>query len=81
MQNEKNLLTQNIEEVQDKMRRPNIIMGIEESKDSQLKRPVNIFNKIIEENLRNLKKEMSLNIKEVYRMPNRLNQKKIPPVT
>jgi hypothetical protein len=33
------------------MKRPSPkIIGIEESKDSQLKRPVNIFSKIIEEN-------------------------------
>jgi uncharacterized coiled-coil protein SlyX len=44
------LLTQNSQEIQDTMRRPNLrIKGIEESKDSQLKGPVNIFNKIIEE--------------------------------
>jgi hypothetical protein len=34
--------------------RPNHI-GIEERKDSQFKEPVNIFNKIIEENFLNLK--------------------------
>ena len=40
------------------MRRSNLrIIGIEESKDSQLKGPVNIFNKIIEENFPNLKKD------------------------
>ena len=45
----KKLLTQNIQEIQDTMRRPNQrIISIEESKDSQLKGPVNIFNKIIE---------------------------------
>jgi hypothetical protein len=45
------------------MRRPiRRIIGIEESKDPQLKRPVNIFNKIIEENFPNLKKEMLINI-------------------
>jgi hypothetical protein len=39
------------------MRRPNLRkIDIEESKDSQLKRSVNIFNKIIEENFPNLKK-------------------------
>jgi hypothetical protein len=39
------------------MRRPTLRMiGIQESKDSQLKGPVNIFNKIIEENVLNLKK-------------------------
>jgi hypothetical protein len=38
------------------------IIGIAESEDSQLKGPVNIFNKIIEENLPNLKKEIPINI-------------------
>jgi hypothetical protein len=39
------------------MRRPNLrIMGIEESKDFQLKWPVNSFNKIIKGNCPNLKK-------------------------
>jgi hypothetical protein len=33
-------------------------------RDSQLKGPENIFNKIIEENLPNLKKEMPINIQE-----------------
>jgi hypothetical protein len=53
----KKLLSQNIQEIEDIMRRPNLrIIGIEESKDSQLKGPINIFNKIIEENVPNLKK-------------------------
>jgi chromosome segregation ATPase len=73
----KNLLTQNIKEIQDTMRRPNLkIIGIEESKDSQLKGPVNIFNKIIEENFLSLNKEMPTNIQEAYRTPNRLDQKR-----
>jgi hypothetical protein len=59
----KKLLTQNTQEIQDTMRRPNLrIMGIEEREDSQLKGPVNIFNKIIEENFPKLKKEMLMNI-------------------
>jgi hypothetical protein len=59
------------------MRRPNLrIIGIEESEDSQLKGPVNIFNKIIEENFPNLKKEIPMNIQEAYRTPNRLDQKR-----
>jgi hypothetical protein len=42
------LLTQNIQEIKDTMRRPSLrIIGIEESEDSQLEGPVNIFNKII----------------------------------
>jgi hypothetical protein len=59
------------------MRRPNLRkVGIEESEDSQLKGAVNIFNKIIQENFPNLKKEMPTNIQEAYRIPNRLDQKK-----
>jgi hypothetical protein len=38
--------------------------------------PVNIFNKIIEENFPNLKKEMPMNIQETYRTPNKLDQKR-----
>jgi hypothetical protein len=49
------------------------IIGIEENEDSQLKRPVNIFNKIIKENFPYLKKEMPMNIQEAYRIPNRLD--------
>jgi len=64
------------------MRRSNLrIIGIEESEDSQLKGPVNTFNKIIEENFPNLKKDMHLNIQEAYRTPNRLDQRRNPPIT
>jgi hypothetical protein len=70
----KKLITQNI---QDTMRRPNLgIKSIEESEDSEIKWPVNIFNKIIKENLPNLKKEMPINIQEAHRTPNRLDQKR-----
>jgi len=45
-------ITQDIQEIQDPMKRSNLRkIGIEESKDSQLKESVNIFNKIIEENI------------------------------
>jgi chromosome segregation ATPase len=41
----KKILTQNIQEIQDTMRRPNLrIIGIDENEDFQLKWPVNIFN-------------------------------------
>jgi hypothetical protein len=57
------------------MRRPNLRkIGVEESKDSQIKVPGNIFTKIIEENFPNLKKDIPMNIKEAYRTPNRLGQ-------
>ena len=73
----KKILTQNFQEIKDTMRRPNLrIILIEESKHSQLKGSVNIFKKIIEETFPNLKKEMTMNIQEAYRTPNRLDQKR-----
>jgi hypothetical protein len=42
----------------------------------QLKGPADIFNKIIEENFPNLKKEMPMNTQESYRTLNRLDQKR-----
>jgi hypothetical protein len=73
----KKILTQNIQEIQDIMRRANLqIIGIDENKDFQIKGPANIFNKIIKENFLNLKKEMAMNIQEAYRTPNRLDQKR-----
>jgi hypothetical protein len=61
----KKILTQNIQEIQDIMRRPNLrIIGVDENEDFQIKGPVNIFNTIIEENLPNLKKVMPMNIQE-----------------
>jgi hypothetical protein len=59
------------------MKRPHLrIIDIEESEDSQLKGPINIFNKIIDKNFSNLKKKMPLNIQEDYRTQNRLHQKR-----
>jgi chromosome segregation ATPase len=53
----KKILKQNIQEIQDTMRRPNLrIIGIYKKEDFQLKGPVNIFNNIIEENFPNLNK-------------------------
>jgi chromosome segregation ATPase len=73
----KNILTQNIQEIQDAMRRPNLqIIGVDENEDFRFKGPANIFNKIIEENFPNLNKEMPMNIQEAYRTPKRLDQKR-----
>jgi hypothetical protein len=59
----KKILTQNTQEIQDTMRRPHLqIIGVDKNEDFQLKGPANIFNKIIEENFPNLKKEMPMNI-------------------
>ena len=64
------------------MKRLNLrIIVIEEGEDSQFKEPENIFNKIIEENFPNIKKEMAINVQEAHRTPNRLDQKENPPVT
>ena len=61
-------------EIQDTIRRPNLwIIGVDENEDFQLKRPANIFNKIIEENFPNLNKEIPRNIQEAHRTPNRLD--------
>ena len=59
------------------MKRPNLrLIRIEENEDSQLKRPKNVFYKIIEENFPDLKKEMSIKVQEAYRTPNKWNQKR-----
>jgi uncharacterized protein YukE len=64
----KKILIQNTQEIQDTMRRPNIrIIYIEENEDFQLKGPVNTFNKIIDDNFPNLKREALMNIQEAYR--------------
>jgi hypothetical protein len=58
------------------MKRPNLrIIGRDEREDSHYKGPGNIFNKIIEENFPNLKKEMTRNVHKNNKTPNRLNQK------
>ena len=68
----KKILTQNIQKIQDTMRRPNLwIIGVDEDED----RTVNIFKKIIEVNFPNLKKEMAMNIQDTYRTQSRLDQK------
>jgi hypothetical protein len=57
----KKILTQNIQEIQYTTRRANLqIIGVDKNEDFQLKGPTNIFNKIIEENFLNLKKEMPM---------------------
>ena len=61
-----------IQEITDTMKRLNPrIVEIEESRDSQLKRPENIFHTFLEEKFPNLKKEIVINVQEVYRKPNR----------
>ena len=58
------------------MKRSNLkIIGVEESKDPQLKGPVKTFSKIIEEKFPNLKKEMSIIIKGANSTPKNWTRK------
>jgi uncharacterized coiled-coil protein SlyX len=67
-----NILTQNIQETQDTMKRQNLgIIGREETEESQLQWPANILNKLIEENFPKLNKEMLISIQEMRKKPNR----------
>lgn len=56
------------------MTRSNLRIILKEGENSQMKGLENSFNNIIEENLPNLKKEMSK--QEAYRIPNRVDQKR-----
>jgi hypothetical protein len=59
------------------MKRPNLrILGIEENEDFQFKGPEHVFNKIIEENVPNLKKVMDIKVQEAYRTSNKWDQKR-----
>ena len=68
-------LMENIQEIWDTMKRQNlrIIVGIEEG-EVQLKNTETIFDKMIEENFPNLKKDMLMKI-QAYRTPNRMDKK------
>jgi hypothetical protein len=59
------------------MKRSNLrIIKIEEGEESRAQRDRNIFNKIIEKKKKNftsLKKEIAINIQEIYRLPNKLD--------
>ena len=64
------------------MRRPNLwIIGVDENEDFQLKGPAHIFNKIIEENFPNLKKDMPMTYKKPTELQIDWTRKEIPPDT
>ncbi|KAL6035636.1 hypothetical protein STEG23_036472 [Scotinomys teguina] len=71
------VITQNIQEIWDTMKRPRKV-GMEEE-EYQFKVTENIFNKIIEENFLNLKKEIPMKIQGAYRTSNRLKPPKKSP--
>jgi hypothetical protein len=69
-----------VQELTDSIKRPNLrIMGIEEGEEVQAKEICNIFNKIITEKFPNLEKVMAIQVQEVSRMPNRLEQNRTSP--
>jgi hypothetical protein len=69
-----------MEELTDSIKRPNLrIMGIVEGEEVQAKGMCNILNKIITENFPNLEKTMPIQVQEVSRTPNRLDQNRTTP--
>jgi hypothetical protein len=73
----KKFITQSsIHEIWDTMKRTNLRM-IGKAEDFQVKGPGNIFNEIIKENFRNLKKEIPIKVQKAHRTPNQLHHKKI----
>jgi hypothetical protein len=69
-----------MQELTNSIKRPNLrIMGIEEGEEVQAKGISNIFNKIITENFPNLEKTMPIQVQEVSRTPNRLDQNRTTP--
>jgi hypothetical protein len=57
------------------------IIGLDGNEDFQLKQPANIFNKIIEEKLLYLKKEMPMNNKKPTELQIDWSRKETPPST
>jgi hypothetical protein len=69
-----------MQELSDSIKRSNLrIMGIKEGEDVQPKGIHNIFNKIIKENVPNLKKVLPIQVQEVSRTPNRHDQNRTSP--
>lgn len=71
---------QNIQKIRNTMRRPNVgITEVKESKENQVKKITKniFFYNLIEDNLLNLKREMSLKVQESYKTMNK--QKIISP--
>jgi hypothetical protein len=74
----------NMQELTNSIKRPNLkktcsFMGIEEGEEVQAKGIHNIFNKIITENFPNLEKTMPIQVQEVSRTPNSLDQNRTTP--
>jgi hypothetical protein len=69
-----------MQEFSNSIKRSNLrIMGIEEGEEAQAKGVGNIFNKIRPENFPKLRKELPIQVQEVSRTPNRLDQNRTSP--
>jgi chromosome segregation ATPase len=70
----------NMQELRDSIKRPKLrIMGLKEGEEVQAKGIHNIFNKIITEKFPNLKKVLPVQVQEVSRIPNSLDQTRNSP--
>jgi hypothetical protein len=68
-----------MQKLNNSIKRPNLrIMGIE-GEEVQAKGIHNVFNKIITENFPNLEEVIPIQVQEVYRTPNRLDQNRTSP--
>ena len=70
------VMIQNSQEVWGIIKRSRLRTLVIEKEDSHLQAPENIFNKTIEENFPNLKKDILINMQEAYRTPKILDQKR-----
>lgn len=70
---------QNIQEIWDTVKRPNLRVVVIKEELPQLKDSENIFNKLIVENLPNLKNGMPTKVQGSYRTSNQLDQKRKTP--
>jgi hypothetical protein len=66
-----------MQELSNCIKRPNLQIMTIEGEEVQAKEIHNIFNKIIAENFPNLKKELSIQVQEASRSPNRLEQNRL----
>jgi hypothetical protein len=65
----------NMQELSDTIKRSNLrFMGVEEGEEVQAKGTHSVFNKIITENLPNLKNVLLIHVQEAFRTPNSLDQ-------
>jgi hypothetical protein len=65
----------NMQELINSIRRPKLrILGIEKLEEDQAKGIHDIFNKVITENFQNLEEVMPIQVQEVSRTPNRLDE-------